>query len=152
MILKLFASLVLALAPLVSQGSCESDEKSVLDYLGSISKSNNTYINADPPSDVYINENSIRKTNDGYKAWVLKDFESSPPPGYKKPYLSLKSLIEFDCDGKQHRIHSLVYYSEHMGCGEAVKSEEIPISIQWEPIPTGSVLQSIMKRVCKTTQ
>ena len=97
----------------------------------------------------YVDYESIRKTSNGRRMWILSDYKSAQTyylrGGFK--YLSDARLDEFDCVGERRRLLSVYYYSGVMGNG-AVLWTESPQNEPWDYIALGSDSAREMKIAC----
>ena len=94
-------------------------------------------------SNTYIETNSVRHRGKVVSYWILYDFSSLQINGVS----SQKVKWEDNCDTEEHRILSIVRYSEKMGGGHVLpNTQQIDI---WEHIVPGTVGDFYHKFVCK---
>lgn len=101
---------------------------------------------------IYADSTTMLKEGNISTILFLSDYKSSQVgSSYSnfKPYLSIKAQGEFDCEKKQNRVLSLLFYPEKMGGGEAVNmsgggAREIDTK-KWYPIPPyGHIFDMLM--------
>ncbi len=96
----------------------------------------------------FADETTIRRQGNITRMWVLESF-SRPEvaPNSNKVYWSAKMLRQFDCQQDTQQILSLVAYTQSMGRGVVLFSEE---SVgPWEHIPPRSIAQRLLQRACR---
>ena len=95
--------------------------------------------------DVYLNPDTIRKSSNNVKMWVLYDNKWARGNAGKK-YMSTKLQNEYNC--KEERIRTIyqIHYSENMGSGEVVFTFKKPN--EWTPITPDSVDEGVWKIAC----
>ena len=97
----------------------------------------------------YIDYSRI-KTEGKYKSmWYLNDFKSSMTTSSGKPYKSSVGKYIIDCrDSKQQRV-AVYLYSEQMGKGEVVLTENNQIiESEWKYPPPNSIGDKYMNTAC----
>ncbi len=95
---------------------------------------------------VYVDKSTIRKKDNLLKMWIMTDFVS-PQQFEEKPLLSVKMLYEFDCTDETNRVAFQVGYSEHMGKGNVVGSENN--NAQFEPNVPESIGVKLSEIACR---
>jgi hypothetical protein len=94
----------------------------------------------------YMDISTIKKTGSGtYKVWDLLDYAQPQILGASN-YLSLATNLEFDCNNDANRHIYFVGYSENMGKGNVIGSENG--SQTWKPEVPGSVGFQELKFIC----
>jgi hypothetical protein len=104
---------------------------------------------------LYADSSTIQKSGSKVKVLFLADYKS---PQVKsrypdlKPYLSMKTETEFDCEEKQSRVISIFAYPEKMGGGVAVNMSggifpELDTNKWWPMPPYGHIL-SMLEFAC----
>lgn len=97
----------------------------------------------------YYESSSVRKIGKISKIWGLVDL-TEPKESPFGPFLSAKTLFEFNCSELSHRtVHSIVFSSK-MGSGQPV-SNDTP-SDPWTPVSPGSIAEGMMKAACRKNQ
>ncbi len=109
-----------------------------------------TYLtsNEDKTRDIYIDKATIRKQGNVAKMWVVFDHKSPRKAAGGESYSSEKSFTEYDCVEIRRSLLSTIYYSDNMGKGEAVLTEQYDNS-KWRDIAPDSVGMSEWKAACK---
>ena len=94
---------------------------------------------------VYIDRESISRTGDIVKAWVLDDLKAPHQRGLSA-FLSVLALEEHDCSKERFRLVALEQFAGNMGTGNSIykKSGESA----WAPVSRGTMAQSVWKFVC----
>jgi len=94
---------------------------------------------------VYADPDTIRRKGDLVKMWYLHDFKSTQTV-LKKSYLSSRSQDEYDCTEDRHRALASTSFSGNMGSGKVRSSYSI--KGKWEPVPPGTMTQTLWKVAC----
>jgi hypothetical protein len=94
---------------------------------------------------VYVDPDTIRRKGDLVKMWYLHDFKTTQTV-LKKSYLSSRSQDEYDCTEDRHRALASTSFSGNMGSGKVRSSYSI--KGKWEPVPPGTITQSLWKVAC----
>ncbi len=100
---------------------------------------------ADHYSATYVEGTSIRKLGDKVKLWEMLDYEEWRELGSKQ-VLSFKSLKEHDCKEKKYRGLSIIFYSNNMGKGAIVYSNND--TRPWKKVIAGSTNEASFKYAC----
>lgn len=102
---------------------------------------------------IFANPDTIHRTGNKVSMWNLLDFSaiqrsagSTDFPGIN--YLSVEAWHEYDCEKDQQRILSYYWYSENMGKGKLVFSDET--AEDWYPIYPNSTKEILLKYACGT--
>jgi hypothetical protein len=102
-------------------------------------------------SKVFIDTANVRYLNGhSLQVWVLFDFAAGQlDDSVNKLYMSSKELDRIDCEGDKYANIAWVNYTEPMGHGPAVDSQEIDERvIKYVHKVPGSVLDSVIEFVC----
>jgi len=94
---------------------------------------------------VYADPDTIRRKGDLVKMWYLHDFKTTQTV-LKKSYLSSRSQDEYDCTEDRHRALASTSFSGNMGSGKVRSSYSI--KGKWEPVPSGTMTQTLWKVAC----
>lgn len=98
-------------------------------------------------STVYLDKASIRKTEDGRRAWTLESFRKAQTAPDGKQYLSVKALHVYDCAERSVTLQSQLFYPEAMARGEAVGTYKYE-SFDAEKVEADSRYARAMLAVC----
>jgi hypothetical protein len=94
---------------------------------------------------VYADSSTIRSNEDNAKMWLMYDFSVEKiMQGHR--YLSEKRLNEYDCKTEEVRSHAKLLFSQSMGSGELVLSDEA--ITYWKLIDPGSAEAASLKVAC----
>jgi hypothetical protein len=99
-----------------------------------------------PAYTAYVNISTLRKEDDIVRMWSLIDF-SRPKNITGKPYLSVRSLDEYDCKERQSRSLSYSYSTGNMGDGEVIVRGALPTD--WYPIEPVALAKVLFNAACK---
>lgn len=95
--------------------------------------------------DTYADPATIRKAGKRVKMWVLFDNKTvSIVDG--KPFMSVKSQAEYDCEEEKFKTLYLFFHAEKMGRGGMVLSRPGPD--KWGVIPPDSVSETLLEIAC----
>ena len=84
------------------------------------------------------------------RAVTLLSFESKQQVANRNPYFSAISRIEADCRNLRYRTVAMFYYSEPMGKGDLVDTDNIPLHQQeWKYPAPNSAMDEAINEVCK---
>jgi hypothetical protein len=100
----------------------------------------------DNAATVYADPATVVRDGRTAKLWSLldyKDFQRMVEVGY----FSQKSLVEYDCAGRQARGLTLSLHAEHMGEGKVIYEDTSPH--EWSPVPAQSITESLWAIACK---
>jgi Surface-adhesin protein E len=99
----------------------------------------------------YVDTTTIRKTGNIARMWDLMDFETTQKISNKGAnilFRSSKTQSEYNCKKKQQRQLYMSLYTENLGKGEVVLTDNN--HTKWEPIPTGSsAAEALWKLACE---
>jgi hypothetical protein len=104
-------------------------------------------VSHDETSVTYADPATIGRAGDVVKMWTLLDFKAPQARPYATPYISQKTLHEYDCKEQRARIVQFLRYSENMGGGEVVPTDSAPE--EWKPVVTGSIVEKLRGVACK---
>ena len=93
---------------------------------------------------VYLDYQTIRKTNNNRMAWVLYNFKIRQKSGH----ISYLNKEVYDCKNETFYYLSTNKYSLSFGLGDVISSDQYESSNPTD-IPPGSIADSILKAVCK---
>lgn len=94
---------------------------------------------------IYADSSTIRSNEDTAKMWLLYDFSAEKTvQDYR--FLSEKRLNEYDCKTEEVRSHAKLLFSEGMGDGAVVFSDQA--STYWKLIDPGSAEAASLKVAC----
>ena len=93
----------------------------------------------------YADPASIRRTGDMVRMWDMFDLKTARELD-KKPYLSMKREVEYDCKEERSRLLFFSGHSKNMADGEVVYSSSDPHD--WEPISSSSGNETLWKFAC----
>jgi len=94
----------------------------------------------------YINPDSIQKSGNTVKMWVLGDLNEAKRNN-GKTVLSYKNQYEYKCKERQERSIYQIIYSENMGEGKVVQTYDEPD--EWVPVIPDSVGAAHLEFACK---
>jgi len=97
-------------------------------------------------STYYANPDTIRKSGNKVKMWVLLDMNTIQESLGDK-YLSMKAQEQFDCSEEQRKVLYLSQHSKNMGGGDVVYSGATPDS-NWFPVSPESMNELAWKFAC----
>ena len=97
----------------------------------------------------YANPRSIETDdNNVLRVWTLTDFEKSQKVSSKiKPFKSYLLRLEVNCKAGKSRYMSFMVYSENMGKGVVVLSNDNEFA--WSSIPQDSIVNLFANYACK---
>jgi hypothetical protein len=95
--------------------------------------------------DVYIDNRSIKESDDTLQLWVLYDFNSVQGSDDRR-YLSFKSLNQYKCQTKTTKMLVSTTYEGHATTGRVV--DTFNGSAKKLPIPDQSIAESLWRLVC----
>ena len=94
----------------------------------------------------YIDPQSITEEDGRKKVWTALDYKKAQSTGDGKPYLSIHSQIQLNCQLKMARVLHLTYYTGPMLTGQVVSRQGM--LHEWLDIDPSSPIQKIARRVC----
>ena len=96
---------------------------------------------------IYLDQSSIRRQADIAQMWQLYDYTTAQWVGAQHVVMSIKHLVEYDCVVMRARIVAGAAFSEQMGSGRMVSSENMP-NAEWNSIPPGGTGETTWKIAC----
>jgi hypothetical protein len=105
-----------------------------------------TLVGGENDSTSYADLSTINKSEDIVAMWVLEDLKTAKGDSGER-YLSTNAQYGYDC--KEEKFRTIAYFnmSEKMGKGKVVKFF-VAKSIEWKPIPPGSVTYTLWGIAC----
>ena len=97
---------------------------------------------------VYLDPRSIQRNGEYVQIGQLMDFTSAQRVDTQTVVGSIKSLVEYDCSQPRFRTLISEAYSEQMGNGLKVASDQLP-DPQWESIDPASTSGKIRQIACE---
>jgi hypothetical protein len=95
--------------------------------------------------DLYVDRSTIRKSGHLAQMWDLWDFKAAHAWGDKR-FLSVRNRYEYDCTSPRNRMLATSGFSEHMGQGAVVASDDK--TLPWQPVPADSLFMTHWKVAC----
>jgi hypothetical protein len=96
---------------------------------------------------MYVDPSTIRQNGNVSQIWVLGDFKKAKS-FWGGLALSTRMLMEIDCKVEKIRTSSFIAYSENMGRGTVIYSDDEEQEA-WTPITPSSVGRELHSRLCK---
>jgi len=96
---------------------------------------------------IYLDQKLIRKNGDFTQLWQLMDFTAAQWTDAQTVVWSIKTLIEYDCATMRARTLAGEAYSEQMGGGLMMGSEQVA-DPQWESVEPGSTRDKVRQIAC----
>ena len=96
---------------------------------------------------LYLDQQLIRKNGDFTQIWQLMDFTAAQWTDAQTVVWSIKTLIEYDCAAMRSRTLAGEAYSEQMGGGRMMGSEQVA-DAQWESVEPGSTRDKVRQIAC----
>jgi len=94
----------------------------------------------------YADRATIEKASNLVRMWDLLDFKAVQARPYGTPYLSQKTLQEYDCKEARARILDVLRYAENMGSGEVARVDSD--SDEWKSVRAGSTVAVLREFAC----
>ena len=96
----------------------------------------------------YINNYSVKATDNTTKAWVIFDYQKEQADKTSgEKYLSSKVLYSFDCAAKKFSTPKHHLYKRDLAVGKVLSSSQL--EAPYEDVVSGSENEEILNRVCK---
>lgn len=95
---------------------------------------------------IYLADSEIRRNGDIAQMWQMYDYVIAQWIGNRVIY-SVRNLVEYDCAGKRSRTIAGAAYSEQMGRGTVVASEEAG-NAEWAEVPAGGSQETMWQVAC----
>lgn len=100
---------------------------------------------------VYVDLASVKETGHGARsAWILRSYSKGQTAPDGKAYRSVRIQHLYACKDHTTTLLAQAFYPEAMGNGEAVGNFKYE-QYDAEKIASGSVMDSVSKRVCRKT-
>lgn len=96
---------------------------------------------------IYLDPQLIRKDGDLAQLWQLMDFTVAQWTDAQTVVWSIKTLIEYDCTAMRSRTLAGEAYSEQMGGGRMMGSEQVA-DAPWESVDPGSTRDKVRQIAC----
>jgi hypothetical protein len=96
---------------------------------------------------VYLDQRSVQRNGDFARVYQLTDFVTAQWIDGRTVIGSIRALVEYDCAQPRARTLTLEAYSEQMGEGRLVTSEQNP-DAKWEDATPGRTGESVWRLVC----
>lgn len=100
---------------------------------------------ADGSVKTYYDKVTARNKDHVIRVWQIKDY-ATPQTTDNKTYLSVKSLLEVNCNTKMIKTMAYTQYHQNMGRGEAVLKNSNPT--EWGNIAPDITSEAVRKRYC----
>ena len=95
----------------------------------------------------YLDQQSLQRNGNLVQVSQLMDFITAQWADERTVIGSIKTLVEYDCVQPRSRTIVLEAYSEQMGDGRRVATEQLQNPV-WEGIKSGSTSEKIRQLVC----
>ena len=95
---------------------------------------------------VYIDPDTIHRKGKLVKIWVLLDARTPHETIEGTPFLSSRTLHQYDCEKARFRFLAFLLFSGNMGSGQTVHANHT--ILDWEPVPAKGVARRVLERVC----
>jgi len=96
----------------------------------------------------YLDQRSVQRDGDLVRVFQLTDFATAQWVDERTVVGSIRSLVEYDCSQPRARTLSLEAYSEQMGEGRLVASEQKP-DADWNGVAPGGIGENTRKLICR---
>lgn len=96
---------------------------------------------------IYLDQQLIRRDGDLAQTWQMMDFTAAQWEDPQTVVWSIKTLVEYDCSQPRFRNLGGEAYSEQMGVGKLVASEQIATPA-WEGVEPNSAADQIRLLAC----
>ena len=105
-----------------------------------------TEIDQNPKFTSYVDLNTIRRSNNNAKIWVLRNYKSLTTSASGSTYFSSRARNEYDCRDERVRRIDLSAHSERMATGSTVFSYSD--GDEWSSVVPDSIGEHIFKIAC----
>lgn len=95
---------------------------------------------------VYIDRNSVLRKGNTVKIWVLLDGTTVHETVQGRPFLSSRTLHQYDCQKERFRFLAFALFSENMGSGQLVETNQY--ALDWERVPSKGSARRLLDFVC----
>ncbi len=96
---------------------------------------------------LYVDQKSLQRNGDLVRVFQLMDFVTAQWADERTVVGSIRTLVEYDCVQPRSRTIALDAYSEQMGDGRRVASEQLA-DPEWGAVTLGSASERIRQLVC----
>ena len=96
----------------------------------------------------YLDQSSVQRNGNLVRVYQLTDFTTAQWADARTVVGSIRSLVEYDCGLPRARTLALEAYSEQMGEGRLVASEQRP-DAPWEGVAPGGIGENTRQLVCR---
>ena len=96
---------------------------------------------------IYLDQKLIQRNGDLAQTWQMMDFTVAQWADAQTVVWSIKSLVEYDCGQPRFRTLGGEAYSEQMGVGQRVASEQIA-KPEWESVEPNGTANQIRQMAC----
>jgi hypothetical protein len=96
---------------------------------------------------VYLDQRSLQRNGDLARVYQLTDFVTAQWVDERTVVGSIRVLVEYDCAQPRLRTVALEAYSEQMGEGRLVNSEQKP-DAEWENFASEGTGENVRRMVC----
>ncbi len=96
---------------------------------------------------LYLDQRSVQRNGELVRVYQLTDFTTAQWVDERTVVGSIRSLVEYDCSQPRARTLSLEAYSEQMGEGRLVASEQKP-GADWSGVAPGGIGENTRKLIC----
>ena len=106
------------------------------------------WLNLTPSGDRahYINMATIRKQGNIVKIWEMLDYKSPQKGPDGAPFLSIKTLVAYDCVNVTIAFPDFTYFSGNMGGGKRISNSQY--SGGWRDIDPDSMMIVVWRQLC----
>jgi hypothetical protein len=96
---------------------------------------------------VYIDRGTVLRKGKFVKIWVLLDSTTVRETVEGVPFLSSRTLHQYNCEKERFRFLAFTLFSGNMGSGQMVHAEHYVL--EWEPVPSKGSARRLLSLVCK---
>jgi hypothetical protein len=98
---------------------------------------------------VYIDRQTVLRKGNTVKIWVLLDGTTVHETVEGRPFLSSRTLHQYDCQKERFRFLAFALFSQNMGSGQMVESNHYVLD--WERVPVKGSARRLLDFVCNKT-
>lgn len=96
----------------------------------------------------YLDQRSLQREGDMVRVYQLTDFATAQWVDERRVIGSIRARVEYDCLQARMRTLTLEAYSEQMGEGRLLLSEQNP-DAEWEKLAVGGSSARIQELICR---
>jgi surface-adhesin protein E len=96
----------------------------------------------------YVDVSTINRKGDRASAWFLDNFFEAQSLRGRKPFLSRKARVHFDCRNARYAANEIVLYAAPFAHGQIVEKTSGKSKLRFEEVPPDSLLEDMMEAVC----